>query len=420
MLENSNHKKSRRCRTSRLGVIERLESRNLLSISAMNPTDTSLGLVVDGALSTERTDDSICQWPLDGDLCQYGRPEAEKSSPQPQPPPRGVTVTLSATGQGLKVTGPLDPQDAASQLPKFFPGDIGEQTPVEGIRGPTPFERGLMVKSNFTDLDVDKYFSQFGSDAATTDKDGGVVVHSFLQIHVHRFLPDGTPDSNFGIDGLVRLGAKSEVYLGAVGVAPDGRIIIVANRSFYHHQVVIALQPHGELDTTFGDRGVLTFSVGYFAARGISFGDQGEIRVHSFSMRGEPETFSRQPVFFPRFPGPGDLEIMDVRPATPGTRVGTDLSNAARSNARDTLRPLAQVTSDIRLDNVAALMANAQTASRSNDGNLLLDSSSLEGNEDNNRVSRELSVKQPPTAIIDAAWTSIARDFALIDLLLPE
>src|SRR5688500_17609670 len=72
--------------------------------------------------------------------------------------------------------------------------------------------------------------------------------------------PDGSPDLSFGGDGSVQypVGPDSENH-SAIAVHPDGRIIV--GGTYFHAQgtseaFMMAVNPDGSLDTTFGDGGV--------------------------------------------------------------------------------------------------------------------------------------------------------------------
>ena len=82
---------------------------------------------------------------------------------------------------------------------------------------------------------------------------------------VLRYLPDGTPDANFGTGGRVGFaGGPSYLGLRDLEVAPNGRIY-AAGATAQGSFSVVAFTPSGQLDTTFGGDGVVAvdFGIGF-------------------------------------------------------------------------------------------------------------------------------------------------------------
>src|SRR6187549_2212287 len=93
------------------------------------------------------------------------------------------------------------------------------------------------------------------------------------RVLLRRYLANGTPDDTFGTLGfaVAQVGGIVNVYGHALGIAvhPDGRILVVGFKSARSGTVPAIWQftPQGELDTTFGTGGNVTFA----AASGYSF-----------------------------------------------------------------------------------------------------------------------------------------------------
>ena len=73
---------------------------------------------------------------------------------------------------------------------------------------------------------------------------------------IARFLPDGTPDAGFGVNGRAAPLAGRLFARGSMAVAPDGKIVLFGNSmatgEWYGHATVVRLNADGSLDTTFG------------------------------------------------------------------------------------------------------------------------------------------------------------------------
>lgn len=74
-------------------------------------------------------------------------------------------------------------------------------------------------------------------------------------VFVARFTPDGQPDLTFGTGGVRRLSVESYYPQPAVAVTPDGGFVVSANHDVYAR--VARFKAQGEIDTTFGDAGMI-------------------------------------------------------------------------------------------------------------------------------------------------------------------
>lgn len=82
---------------------------------------------------------------------------------------------------------------------------------------------------------------------------------------IHRFLPDGTPDAGFGNAGIVSFPSNKEVYINAMELQPDGKILLAGeiqgtqNGSDF---LLVRLLSDGSLDTTAGVGGMTSADFG--------------------------------------------------------------------------------------------------------------------------------------------------------------
>lgn len=87
----------------------------------------------------------------------------------------------------------------------------------------------------------------------------------FLSL-ITRFLPDGSPDNSFGINGSVRLVTGSKNSVEAIALQPDGKIILAGNEyivqgnppnvQFLTKPFIARLNTNGALDYSFGNNGI--------------------------------------------------------------------------------------------------------------------------------------------------------------------
>ena len=81
-----------------------------------------------------------------------------------------------------------------------------------------------------------------------------------------RYNTDGTPDSSFGIDGVVTYDSgNKDDYGRSVALETDGKIVVAARSSDATTSVAVILRYNGDgtLDNTFGSNGVVTYEGGY-------------------------------------------------------------------------------------------------------------------------------------------------------------
>lgn len=99
--------------------------------------------------------------------------------------------------------------------------------------------------------------------------------------YVHRFLPDGSPDLSFGQNGKFTYNLDFEANLYACAIKPDGHILISGSTTDYqgYRILLIQLLPDGTPDPDFGDNGVALLEVGIYEdhAYGMALLETGEI-----------------------------------------------------------------------------------------------------------------------------------------------
>lgn len=78
--------------------------------------------------------------------------------------------------------------------------------------------------------------------------------------YVFRYMPDGTPDTDFGTNGVFNYGLDFEANLYAAVLTPEGDIILAGSTTDYqtYEALLMKLTMDGELDATFGNGGVVT------------------------------------------------------------------------------------------------------------------------------------------------------------------
>jgi uncharacterized delta-60 repeat protein len=99
---------------------------------------------------------------------------------------------------------------------------------------------------------------------------------------VSRFLPDGSPDSSFGINGISTFSLSGNDELNVVALQPDGKIV-VAGGQLNGALGVARLLPNGTLDPSFGDGGKVVFMTSSpkldAPAKGLAIQPDGKILV---------------------------------------------------------------------------------------------------------------------------------------------
>jgi uncharacterized delta-60 repeat protein len=81
-----------------------------------------------------------------------------------------------------------------------------------------------------------------------------------------RLMPNGTPDSAFGTDGLVQMLVGSDAVCYAIALQPDGKILLAGGASSASNGskdfTLLRFLPNGSLDSTFSGDGIQTISFG--------------------------------------------------------------------------------------------------------------------------------------------------------------
>jgi uncharacterized delta-60 repeat protein len=140
----------------------------------------------------------------------------------------------------------------------------------------------------------------FGGDdfglAAARQADGSIVVAGRSTAGgavVGRLTPNGMPDSAFGSQGRVTLGAGGVAR--AVLVQPDQRIVVAGNASGNDAMTVTRLRQDGSTDATFGTNGTATIDVGSLAdlAYGVALQPDGRLVVAGYSQADEVVAVAR-------------------------------------------------------------------------------------------------------------------------------
>lgn len=128
-------------------------------------------------------------------------------------------------------------------------------------------------------------------------------------IALARYNPDGSLDQTFGNGGLVTTNLNESEYANAVGIQPDGKIVVVG--SIYsstgsHDFLVVRYNEDGTLDSSFGEGGFVTtdFDNTWTFAADMAITPNGEIVVG-----GERFAFGQDSDFaIARYKSNGDLD----------------------------------------------------------------------------------------------------------------
>lgn len=150
-------------------------------------------------------------------------------------------------------------------LARFFPdGQLDEQFGTFGL--------------------VNNYFGQTTEDvranAMVLQPDGKIVLAGRAggKISLARFLPDGTPDPEFGLGGNVQIAdipGGSEAF--ALAIQPDGKLLAAGSNGDI---ILVRLTPNGSLDPTFGIEGKVFQNLGHQeSANAIAIQPDGKIVV---------------------------------------------------------------------------------------------------------------------------------------------
>jgi uncharacterized delta-60 repeat protein len=147
----------------------------------------------------------------------------------------------------------------------------------------------------------------------------GTVGFGDYRVLVARFLPDGTPDPNFGGgDGVVTTNLSNGDENGfGLALQADGKIVVVGNTTGGF--LFVRYTASGALDTTFNLDGVASFPASP-VGRGVAVQPDGKIvgvgdgfAVIRLTATGDPDpTFSGDGIAQPAFPAVGRQDAYDV------------------------------------------------------------------------------------------------------------
>jgi uncharacterized delta-60 repeat protein len=156
-----------------------------------------------------------------------------------------------------------------------------------------------------------------GGNAIAQQADGKYVVsgctvgpNGYVQLAVWRYEADGSLDATFGTAGIFTraFGYSSNAY--DLGVGADGTLTVAGTE---HHEgasqelLLLRLTPAGELDTTFGQDGIVTADFGYADfPTDLSVGADGSMHVLAHSLN--TLAVGASPHFVVRFDAAGALD----------------------------------------------------------------------------------------------------------------
>ncbi len=134
----------------------------------------------------------------------------------------------------------------------------------------------------------------------------------YSSVYVIRFMPDGSVDSEFGVNGIFRYELDFEALAYSGVINSDGKIILVGSTTNYidYRMLLIQLNSDGTLDSSFGEDGVVTASIGLAdefqsdQASAIALDSNENILICGFSL---DENSSARPVVL-RFSQDGVLD----------------------------------------------------------------------------------------------------------------
>lgn len=120
--------------------------------------------------------------------------------------------------------------------------------------------------------------------------DHGISDDSSAVVSLIKYLPDGSPDSTFGDDGIVDTDISQSVYSefgGSLAILPDGKILSLANFDG-GYLAVMKHQEDGSLDTTFAGDGIATFDINLNALYGSGIVAQSDGKIVIAGYNGNP------------------------------------------------------------------------------------------------------------------------------------
>lgn len=105
--------------------------------------------------------------------------------------------------------------------------------------------------------------------------------------YVFRYMPDGTPDMDFGTDGVFMQELDNEALLHSAVITPEGKILLAGSTTDYqtYRMMLIQLNADGTPDDSFGTNGIVLQSVSAVVLnaedmiRDVTLDDQGNILV---------------------------------------------------------------------------------------------------------------------------------------------
>lgn len=91
--------------------------------------------------------------------------------------------------------------------------------------------------------------------------------------YVFRYLPDGTPDTDFASNGMFTYALDNEALFYSAALTPTGKILLVGSTTNYenYRMLLVQLNSDGTPDDSFGDNGVVLQSVALVDDHGEDF-----------------------------------------------------------------------------------------------------------------------------------------------------
>lgn len=101
--------------------------------------------------------------------------------------------------------------------------------------------------------------------AIVTQPDGKILVSAIIWVpsaktKIYRYNEDGSPDQDFGSNGILELDYNFATFIEFLALQPDGKIIAVGNgvnEGGQYAWTVLRLNPDGSYDNTFGTGGIV-------------------------------------------------------------------------------------------------------------------------------------------------------------------